>query len=140
MVHCKKLSRFYKELRALERVWIASNESKTLQDKIGRVHRIRCLDVNELGYTDNVSFRPRLWYQPGELEYKGRHYWVGPKLMNLPDSGKKTEITDWNNPRFQEKSLQIEEFQITQDHSCRTLQREDQRLLYETDVLPRLEE
>jgi hypothetical protein len=153
-VECKSPADFLDELRAIDREWhrreeifkdktIPQPDGKATMPHISNVHSVKFIDLTDQGYIINVTPRPRLWYHPGDMEYKGRHYHFGPKRIlndsnyqNL-DQSQRLGFVIQESSKY--KSFIIENMQCWHDHSLRTDEREKKRYLYEQERLPRLE-
>ncbi len=129
-----------KKLRSLERGW---NDPDIKNPRLGNVHMIKCIDLDDLGYFININPRPRLWYKPELLTYTSKHYYYsckdprdkGDEQLSLP---KNLEDVIVQSNKY--KSLTITHLQMFHDHACRSEEREKRRQYYETEELPKLEE
>jgi len=96
-----------------------------MTEEISNVHYIKCVDKDELGYVYNAVPRPRLWYRPEDMEYFDTHFTFRRKVpRDTPDG----------------KSFTIKNLQVIHDHNMRSKEREQKRLHYEYQELPKLED
>jgi hypothetical protein len=80
-------------------------------------------------------FRPRLWYRPEEISYFDTHWKFG-RASSSPSSSSSV-VSRRTVLGIQEKLTSP--IVIKHCHGCNDAKREEQRRIYESDILPRLE-
>ena len=161
-VECKNPPDLLDELKHIDAEWQRREDvindntppqpnGKDKMPRVGNVHSIKFIDLDDKGYVTNAAARPRLWYHPEDMQYFGKHYHFGPKrILNDPNYHQNTiNNNNWTRPNsrvgmaLQEaathKSYIINNVQVWHSHDMRSEEREQKRYLYETNKLPKLE-